>query len=36
MARSAFNQDLDDLALPVLEPQPDGKPAGRVGPDAAP
>jgi hypothetical protein len=32
MARSAFNQDLDDLALPVLEPQPDGPGAGRKGP----
>ncbi len=29
MARSAFNQDLDDLALPVLEPHQDNPGAGR-------
>jgi hypothetical protein len=33
MARSAFAQDLVDLALPVLEPSPEA--AGRASPDAA-
>ena len=36
MARSAFNQDLDDLALPVLEPKLDDQAAGRKAPDRAP
>jgi hypothetical protein len=36
MARAAFNQDLDDLALPVLEPHLDKPRAGRVGPARAP
>ncbi len=35
MARSAFNQDLDDLALPVLEPHPDDPAAGRGAPGPA-
>ncbi len=35
MARSAFNQDLDELALPVLEPHLDN-PGARAGPRALP
>jgi hypothetical protein len=30
MARSAFNQDLDQLALPVLEPDRDARPNNDV------
>jgi hypothetical protein len=36
MARSAFNQDLDDLALPVLESRLDNPGGGRKAPDRAP
>jgi hypothetical protein len=36
MARSAFNQDLDDLALPVLERHLDKQGAGRGAPDRVP
>jgi hypothetical protein len=35
-ARSAFEQDLLELALPVLEPNLDGPGAGRKAPDPAP
>jgi hypothetical protein len=34
MARAAFNQDLNDLALPVLEPVADNRRVGRKPPDA--
>ena len=36
MARSAFNQDLFDLALPVLEPNLNNQAAGRKAPTEPP
>jgi hypothetical protein len=36
LARSAFNQDLEELALPILEPHLDNPGAGRGAPDRAP